>query len=90
MKRLILSRGYLRDRAIRPSLKAFKGDEALFKLLGAGLLVVAESEFCQWKTSAVRRLITAPDQLFANLQLRHAVDAKCAGKLKQEYHDVIR
>jgi hypothetical protein len=49
VKRLILSRGYLRDRAIRPSLKAFKGDEALFKLLGAGLLVVAESEFCQWK-----------------------------------------
>jgi hypothetical protein len=49
VKRLILSRGYLRDRAIRPSLKAFKGDEALFKLLGTGLLVVAESEFCQWK-----------------------------------------
>jgi hypothetical protein len=46
--RLLTSRGYLRDRVIRLSLKACERDERLFMLLKNGWLVIKEGEFRKW------------------------------------------
>jgi hypothetical protein len=46
--RLGTSRGYLRDKAIRLSLKACERDERLFMLLKTGHLVIKKDEFQNW------------------------------------------
>jgi hypothetical protein len=48
LRQLILVRGSLPDRAIRPSLKACDRDRNLLLLLQRGCLVVKESEFSRW------------------------------------------
>ena len=45
VKRLIISRGGLPDRPIRPSIKTTEGNETLFALLTVGLLAVRASDF---------------------------------------------
>jgi hypothetical protein len=48
VERLIVSRGGLSDRPIRPSIKTAEGNERLFALLTGGLLVVRASDFDAW------------------------------------------
>jgi predicted RNase H-like nuclease len=50
---------------------------------------ITVTQFRKCESLLRRRLITAPHPPLAILQLRNAVDAKCARNLKQEYHDVI-
>jgi hypothetical protein len=55
VKRLITSRGVLRDRPIQPSLKACDGDGTLFRLFGEGFLVVREQEFRCWHQAEYKK-----------------------------------
>jgi hypothetical protein len=55
LKQLILSRGSLQDRAIRPSIKACNGDQTLFAWLKTGCLVIDETEFSRWYQAEYRR-----------------------------------
>jgi hypothetical protein len=51
LKRLLTSRGSLPDHPIRPSVTTADGNDKLFALLTAGLLVVLESDFIVWYRS---------------------------------------
>jgi hypothetical protein len=55
LRQLILVRGSLPDRAIRPSLKACDRDRNLLLLLQRGCLVVKESEFSTWHKAERRK-----------------------------------
>jgi hypothetical protein len=51
LRRLIIWRDTLPDRAIRPTIKTTGGDLNLFVLLSIGMLVVQEREFKRWYRS---------------------------------------
>jgi hypothetical protein len=55
LRQLILVRGSLPDRAIRPSLKACDRDRNLLLLLQRGCLVVKENEFSSWLKAERRK-----------------------------------
>jgi hypothetical protein len=55
LRQLILVRGSLPDRAIRPSLRASDRDRNLLLLLQRGCLVVNESEFSHWHKAERRK-----------------------------------
>jgi hypothetical protein len=55
LRQLILVRGSLPDRAIRPSLKGCDRDRNLLLLLQRGYLVVNESEFSRWHKTERRK-----------------------------------
>jgi hypothetical protein len=55
LRRLILTRGSLPDRAIHPTLKACDHDHALFRSLQRSFLVVKESEFSRWRNAERRK-----------------------------------